>query len=135
MSNKAWSGCTEGTMADVYAKDTRKAREQHKCCECSRNIKTGEYYIFEKGIWDGRWRLYKTCIDCMRVRDVYFGGAIVFGRMWDDFREKVSEGGKEGILEFYDDLRHERLTKRGRDVAFRMAEKEMKKIKQNERRK
>ncbi len=49
---------------------TRKARKEHKCCECHGVIQRGELYHYHHGIFDGNPVHYKVCDDCevLRVR-------------------------------------------------------------------
>jgi len=48
-----------------------KARKAHKCCECREEIKPGEQYEHAKGVYDGSWSSWKTCITCTRIRRDY----------------------------------------------------------------
>jgi hypothetical protein len=45
-----------------------KANKDHRCCECSGEIKRGEKYQKVKGCWDGKWHTFKTCEDCADLR-------------------------------------------------------------------
>lgn len=51
-------------MPSVYACDERKARKDHKCCECRGIISKGEVYFYHHGIWDGQAESFKICSDC-----------------------------------------------------------------------
>ena len=51
----------------VYNQWNRKARKEHKCCECKGTIKRGEEYIYASGIWD-KPADYKFCLCCMDLR-------------------------------------------------------------------
>ena len=73
-----------GTIKD------RKARKEHKCCECNRTILKGEVYRDESGIWEGKPDCFKTCKDCLSVRDVYFCG-FEYGRLWECLTEEIRE--------------------------------------------
>lgn len=53
----------------VYADERRKARKPHRCCECGGVIESGETYQHFSGIWDGKAARYKTCPDCVDLRD------------------------------------------------------------------
>ena len=55
-------------MPSAYGHDIRKARKQHKCCECFGAIPTGEYYHYHHGVWDGRGASFKVCCDCELLR-------------------------------------------------------------------
>ncbi len=55
-------------MPCVYACELRKARKEHKCCECGGAIQAGENYHYHHGIWDGSAGSYKACQDCEALR-------------------------------------------------------------------
>lgn len=40
-------------MPAVFGQEQRKARKEHKCCECAGLIKPGETYTYSHGVWDG----------------------------------------------------------------------------------
>jgi hypothetical protein len=78
-----------------------KARKAHECCECGEAIGFGQRYERVKGLWDGHWDTYKTCLTCVRIRDdlcprgfIYsalretiwecFGVDYVSGELWED---------------------------------------------------
>lgn len=48
-----------------------QARKKHACCECDRCIYAGEQYEKTVGKWDGRIAEFKTCHDCVIVREEY----------------------------------------------------------------
>ena len=45
------------------------ARKSHVCCECHRKIDKGERYHFAKGLWDGHWSQFRTCLPCSDLRN------------------------------------------------------------------
>lgn len=49
----------------------RKAKKEHKCCECSNQIKPSEKYQYCSGVWDGVPNSYKTCLSCVKLRENY----------------------------------------------------------------
>lgn len=55
-------------MPQAFRQITRKAKKEHKCCECSGTIAKGMTYIYCSGIWNGSPDSYKTCERCYRVR-------------------------------------------------------------------
>ena len=55
-------------MPDCYGCDMRKARKDHKCCECHGTIKRGEKYHYHHGVWCGEAASYKVCTDCEMLR-------------------------------------------------------------------
>lgn len=54
-------------MPAVFGQEQRKARKEHKCCECAVMIKPGEAYIYSHGVWDGSGQSFKQCLDCAEV--------------------------------------------------------------------
>lgn len=77
--------CDFDNGPECYQEIWRKARKDHKCCECYRDIKKGEKYQYISGIWDGRPSSFKTCKQCATIRDEYFCGCAMLG----DLREHV----------------------------------------------
>jgi len=77
--------------ADLFQAVTRIAHKTHKCCECHREIKPGEEYLHESGLWDGDWDKYKTCADCLSVRKEFFCGGGIYEMMWEDLGEHISD--------------------------------------------
>jgi hypothetical protein len=61
------------------------ARRDHVCCECGETIKKGEKYERVKGLWDGDWDTYCTCIICSKIRDDYCS-TWVYGELWEQMR-------------------------------------------------
>ena len=53
----------------VFTSKLVKARESHRCSECGSEIKAGEQYETVRGLWDGQWERFKTCSDCLAIRD------------------------------------------------------------------
>lgn len=45
----------------VFIQHDRKARKEHKCCECGKTIEKGETYVVSSGIWDGKPDRFKQC--------------------------------------------------------------------------
>jgi len=65
-------GCycdTDGESPDIYQDKIVKARKVHRCCECDKDINPGQIYQVVRGLWDGRWSGYKTCMFCATVRE------------------------------------------------------------------
>jgi len=57
---------------DFMSQKIVKARKQHKCCECYRDIYPDEKYEYVSGVWEGNFDVYKTCIDCTSIRKALF---------------------------------------------------------------
>lgn len=62
-----------GEKPSVSTDVCRKARKEHKCCECRETIKVGDTYHFTSGIWEGRGDSFKTCAKCEALRHYIFG--------------------------------------------------------------
>lgn len=67
----------------------RKARKHHKCCECYRQIEVGESYEYVSGIWDGVPHIYKTCADCLSIKNVFFT-SYYFRELWSMLEEQYN---------------------------------------------
>lgn len=61
-------------MSDVCNEKIRKARKQHKCCECYALIEVGQEYCYSSGIWECEPFDYKQCLNCsslMKAASIY----------------------------------------------------------------
>ena len=56
-------------LPSVFSDTIRRARKDHKCCECRRIIKSGERYHLSKGCWEHKWYEFKTCTECDELRE------------------------------------------------------------------
>jgi len=86
----------DAEMPSVFFNMIRKARQEHKCCECQRVINVGEKYHLFKGCWEGKWSNFKTCMDCQDLREEIAG--LYRGDEWPPFgnlAEWVHEAGME----------------------------------------
>jgi len=63
------------------------ARKQHKCSECCQAIEPGVKYEHVYGIWDGDTHTYKTCPDCLSLRQQFFLHGYYYEQLWDDFKD------------------------------------------------
>lgn len=81
----------DGYGPSCFSHRVRKARKEHRCCECRRIIVKGERYHYESGIWDGSADDFKTCFDCYEVRSEMFCDGFEYGNMWGMLREHLSE--------------------------------------------
>lgn len=69
----------------------RKARKPHKCCECSREIPKGAQYEYIAGKCGGDFQDYKTCLDCMNIRNGLSCDSVALTGLWDDIYEIFPE--------------------------------------------
>lgn len=81
-----------GDLAAFNDVSMPKARKVHTCHECGREIMIGEKYEYHKGFWDeNKPEVYKTCADCLSVRDEFFCSGWSFGDVWSDLAEHLWE--------------------------------------------
>lgn len=69
------------------------ARKEHKCGECRKVIVPGEKYESVSGMYDGHFDTYKTCLDCVSMRDAFFCNGYHYTMIWEDFGEHLREMG------------------------------------------
>ena len=76
---------------EAFCEVTRKARKEHRCCECRGVIRAGQTYEHASGIWEGEPRSFKTCAACVEARKEYIAGlprgccAPCFGELYLDW--------------------------------------------------
>lgn len=96
------------SMDDGYATMLQekivKAIKPHKCCECRMVINPGEKYNIEVTVYDGDISRYKTCLDCMSLREVFFKEGFYFEMtkemLWEhvmDCHGDISESSLKGL--------------------------------------
>lgn len=80
--------------AEFYHETMRTARKQHKCLECYRSIEPGEQYERVRAKWDGNISEYKTCQQCLAVREWLneVCSGFIFGCVRQDLHEHWQEG-------------------------------------------
>ena len=76
--------------AEVLSRKKITAKKHHKCCECGIQIEPGSQYWYEKIICDGYHDRYKTCLDCMSVREHLFCD-FYYEMIWETVREFIEE--------------------------------------------
>src|SRR4051812_13436472 len=79
-----------GATTEFFYEETRKARKQHKCSECSGVIDVGKKYWRVGGKCEGEiWR-QSICGPCHEVNRVFScGGYREFGNLWGNMEESV----------------------------------------------
>lgn len=73
----------------------RKARKEHQCIECCRTIMPGVKYFFEKTVFEGELKEYKTCALCLNVRNDRFPCGFYYGDLWSELWECLNEGDED----------------------------------------
>lgn len=70
------------------------ARKAHTCGECYRDIKPGEQYERMTGIYDGQLDTYKTCLQCVSVREwlSQVCNGWIYSMVGEDLLEHFREG-------------------------------------------
>lgn len=115
------SGCEidpdHNSTPKAFNEADRQAQTPHFCCECQRVILPGETYRYESGIWDGRPNAYKTCVDCLSLRNTYYC-SFIFGEIWSGLAERIAENEGEG----YADSRLAKLTPGAREKVCELIE-------------
>ena len=87
-------GCVyvgEYESADFFRRSKQLARKEHKCNECHRIIKPGEEYEYVSGYWDGDFSVYKTCSDCLSIRNEFFCEGYFYEMVWEYLGEHINE--------------------------------------------
>ena len=62
----------------------------YTCSECRREIKTGEKYLYECGIWEGIVQSYRTCEDCCSIRRSFFCAGFYYEFLIEHLKEHIS---------------------------------------------
>ena len=55
-----------GEYCDVWNVTWRRARKEHKCCECGEIINIGERYEYTFTVYEGAAASHKTCEFCAK---------------------------------------------------------------------
>ena len=63
------------------------ARKDHSCVECNSTIPKGAKHEVIKGLWEGRWDSYRTCLMCVEIRDHFACEGWMFGQIWNDIEQ------------------------------------------------
>ncbi len=61
--------CDPDARPDTLTETVHKARIRHVCSECRGWIEPGEVYEKSWGVWDGEPDVFKTCPDCLALKD------------------------------------------------------------------
>ena len=87
----------DGDIPDFCRQSLIVARKEYKCCECGRTISPGQKYEYTSGRWAGEFRIYKTCLDCLSIRDALFCN-YYFGGIFEELQNEIDmTGGGEHI--------------------------------------
>lgn len=75
----------------VMHEERRKAKKEHRCCECGRTIRSGETYEHVWGVWDGSAGTYKTCGLCLALREYTKAHVPCFCWCYSEMRNEAME--------------------------------------------
>jgi len=57
------------------------SRKKHICVECNSEINIGEKYEYAKGLWEGSFDSFKTCLPCSNIRRDFCRSGAEFGNL------------------------------------------------------
>ena len=83
----------DGETCSVWSEREHKAKKQHKCGECSRQIEAGETYVAIFGVFEGDPFHGKICGHCAVLAD-WLGencGGYLVGMVVEDFTEHARD--------------------------------------------
>ena len=81
-------------VSTILSSGVRKARREHRCCECGCRIQPGESYQVENTVFEGNLSVHKTCSICFRIRRSLFDCGWYWGQMWSEIHEAYCEEGE-----------------------------------------
>lgn len=79
-----------------------RARKEYKCAECSRTIKIGEQYQSDRYLFDGRFSIHRTCMQCMVCREWLQKecSGWLYGGIYEDLAEHFHEAGYPAAIKW-----------------------------------
>lgn len=80
----------DGDYPSFYLSKTVTAKKPHKCSECRRAIMPGEQYERVTGKWDGYLDTFKTCSDCLSIREEMFCDGWSHGGQQEYLQEHIN---------------------------------------------
>lgn len=90
-------GGGDDAPASVLHVSVVKAAKNYACTECSETILKGTKYERVKGLWDGSWSSYKTCLSCVEIRDHFAcESGWLYGEVWPQLEESFFPDMKAG---------------------------------------
>ena len=75
--------CCDGPMPAIYEAKIVKAGKNWRCCECLDDIPHGDRHEHAKGLWEGRWSQFRTCLACVEARHLAYESCIAHGQLMD----------------------------------------------------
>lgn len=77
-------------FSDVLFEKDLTAKVKHICYECLKEIEIGEAHHFEKTEFEGNFNEYRTCLDCMSVRE-HLVCEFYYGQIWELVDNELSQ--------------------------------------------
>lgn len=77
------------TWPDVYDRRIVVARKAWMCIECTATIPPQSEYEHARGLWDGDWRTFRTCMRCLSIREAFFCGTYIHGCLVEDLAAHI----------------------------------------------
>ena len=81
----------DGERSEFATRKMQVARKSHKCSECHREILPKEKYEHLRGKWDGVIDTYKTCLECLDIRNIFFCEGWIYGGMREYLRIHIED--------------------------------------------
>ena len=79
----------EGEPIQMHHVETRKARREHRCCECREPIAVGQSYEYVSGKFEGDFFRQRTCLLCVEIAKALYCEGRVYGLLWLDIEEQI----------------------------------------------
>lgn len=76
--------CCDHDPPTFYDAKTVTGRKPHKCVECLRVIEKGERQEYVTGLWEGHFSAFRTCQQCIDLRESMNLDCFVHGHLMDD---------------------------------------------------
>ena len=80
---------------ELFTSKIVKARKKYACEECRSSIHPGEKHEYVVGKWDGDFASFRTCRDCLSLRDQFFTKGHTIGSLWLEFSDTLYDWGYE----------------------------------------
>lgn len=82
--------------ASIESVSKPRAAKQHRCCECGDRIERGQKHELVKGMWDGSWNCYRTCLLCVEIREHFQCDGWIYEQLWEDLINNFFPGMRIG---------------------------------------
>lgn len=86
----------DGESAECHSTSVVRAAKDHWCCECCEAIVKGTRHEVVRGMWDGSWSRYRTCLSCVEIRNHFACSGWIYGQIWSDIEANFFPDMKAG---------------------------------------